>query len=110
MACIAVCHIYSGRPNPEWKLVVKQVKEVDRIWENLQEISTQEEFPSFLGYRGISLVCGDDREYFVFNKRAKCKLRKHIYWKSDKAGSLERFLLSTAPKEVLPADLLNDNR
>ena len=108
MICNAVCHIYSGRPNPEWKLTKEQVEEVDRIWENLEETFNQEKFPSFLGYRGISLVCENEREYFVFNKRVKCKTKKQVSWKSDIAGSLEKFLLSTAPKGILPAELFNN--
>jgi hypothetical protein len=108
MACNAVCHIYSGRPDPGWKLTKKQAKEVDRIWQSLKETSVRDEFPSFLGYRGILLVWEDGREIFVFNKRAKGKIKNRILWKSDEVGRLERYLLSSAPEGVLPAELLNN--
>ena len=108
MACTAVCYIFSGRPDPGWKLTKKQVEEAKRIWQSLKETSVRDEFPSFLGYRGISLICKDGREIFVFNKRAKGKIKNLILWKSDEAGRLERFLISTAPMGALPAELFNN--
>ena len=108
MSCKAICRIYSGRRDPEWVLSDRQIKEVEKIWDGLEETDDREEFPSFLGYRGIGIVCESKREYFVYNGRARGVIENKIIWKSDEAGRLEKFLLSTAPEGILPADLLNN--
>ena len=102
MNCKAVCHIYSGRPDPGWELTDKQAKEALRIWNSLKVTSFREGFPSFLGYRGISITCEDGRQFFAYNEKARAEINNVTTWKPDESRVFEKFLISTAPQGMLP--------
>lgn len=108
MNCKAVCHIYSGRPDPGWELSDKQAEEAWRIWNSLKEASFREGFPSILGYRGISITCEDGRQFFTYKEKARAEINNITTWKSDESRLFEKFLLSTAPKGMLPPDFFAD--
>ena len=108
MNCRAICHIYSGRPDPGWELTGKQSEQAEKIWSSLEETSDRESFPSILGYRGVSITCEDGKEFFTFNKKVRGEINNRVMWKVDESSKFEKFLLSTAPSGLLPEGFIDD--
>jgi len=93
-------HLFSGVPDPSWRLSRKQIAELaDRI-SALQPLSADQpwEEPSHLGYRGFSITVKQrrtaERRFFVYDN--VMDLEEGIGRRKDSGHSLEKWLLKTA--------------
>jgi len=99
--------IFSGRPDPTWFVEEQQSRRLEAIWNKLKpSISPAPTVPK-LGYRGVSMVCASNEEFIAFDGNVKRKVGNTIEWRRDKERLFERLLLSTAPKSLLPAGVID---
>ena len=103
--CIGGALIFSGRPNPTWKVDEATVRRSEKIWSSLKAFSGSLPTAPPLGYRGCFLKCSPDLEWFAYGGVAT--LRKA--WKSesrrDEDRKFETLLLASAPEGTLPTSL-----
>lgn len=111
MIITATLCIYSGRPNPQWKVKEEEYSKLLLLIQQLPAAAPQEQ-PSRLGYSGIKISRGEQQWYayngiITFSEGHK----KKGYADADKQA--EKKMLHTAPKKVLkdagtmlPEDLL----
>ncbi len=97
-------HVFSGVPDPTWRLNRHQIAELaDRI-DGLQPISMDQpwEQPSKLGYRGFTIRVKQrgtsDKKLFVYDN--VMDLGKRLGTRKDSGQSLERWLLETAGNAI----------
>jgi len=93
-------HLFSGVPDPSWKLNRKQIAEfADRI-SALQLLNADQpwEEPSHVGYRGFSITVKQrgkvERRFFVYDN--VMDLGEGLGRRKDSGHSLEKWLLKTA--------------
>jgi len=93
-------HVFSGVPDPSWKLSRKQIAELaDRI-SALQPLSADQpwEEPSHVGYRGFSIAVRQrgtaERRFFVYDN--VMDLGEGLGRRKDSGHGLEKWLLKTA--------------
>lgn len=90
--------IFSGRPDPSWKLVAEQEKEILQTWEKLpfQEV-TQPPHPK-LGYQGCRIDLNSN-EYIMFVEGSVYQFKDSILvsQRIDNNRQTERLVLNTAP-------------
>lgn len=104
--CVATVSVYSGRPDPEWPLDAKQIAELRRAWRTLALYSARVPAAPGLGYRGVVVRCPSGEAWHVFggvvthhDGRGAADHRR------DDARRLEKMLLATAPRGVMPSGL-----
>lgn len=105
MQRIASALIFSGRPDPAWKIEAGQAAGIMAVWAGLEPATAQEEAPPALGYRGVRLQIGDT----VFEARAglvKMTGKECAEWREDHEQRFEAAVLASAPKGLLPPSLL----
>jgi hypothetical protein len=100
--------LYSGRPDPVWKISNSVARKLLEIWHSLP-ISDEKAGPQpgRLGYRGCFLRGSDNREWIAFNGVGSLREEKGVETRKDVARKFEKQLLSSAPKRLLPDDLLS---
>ncbi len=104
--CTARVFIFSGRPDPAWLINVHQLRQLEEIWIQLKSSLAQTPIGSRLGYRGVSIICVENEEFIADGGYVKKKIDNKVEWRIDEDRYFERFVLSTAPKGLFPADLL----
>jgi hypothetical protein len=94
--------IYSGRPDPQWTMLVDDWNELNQLIETLPgKVEHQGKFnePSVLGYRGFVSDWKDEQVYYLAqNKQAvKVKTNSYIVY-NDPTKSVEIWFLNNAKK------------
>jgi len=104
--CVGTALIYSGRPDPEWRISGRQVAALSRVWAELSPSKSEQPRGPALGYRGCSARCASGDEWFAYGGVVTLTDRNGaVERRSDSEGRFEAALLGTAPKGVLPARL-----
>ncbi|MFP4343748.1 MAG: hypothetical protein ACLFU8_03545 [Anaerolineales bacterium] len=100
----AVLHIFSGRPDPEWRLNAEQLAELESLLESLPEDVPHPE-PQQLGYRGFALHLEPAGEPYLraFNGVVRLKERVGERWLSDPGRSVEHWLLASGEETLEPS-------
>jgi hypothetical protein len=99
--------LYSGRPDPVWKVSNSVVKKLLELWNSLPITHAKAEaHPGMLGYRGCFLRGPGNREWVAFNGLVSLRTPKGVETRKDVARELEKQLFSSAPPGLLPDDLL----
>jgi hypothetical protein len=107
---IAGAFVYSGRPDPTWKIYKRTVTKLQELWESLPPADENlEPRAARLGYRGCFLKGSDNREWAAFKGLVSLKTSTGIQARSDALREFERTLLSSSPKGLLPVGLLESN-
>jgi len=108
--CIARALVFSGRPDPAWKIEEPIVKELEKIWDSL--VPMQRELPSTppLGYRGCVVKCESNIEWFVYKNLVVLKSSGKTESRDDDYRKFERLVISSAPEGLIPSSLIGDNR
>jgi hypothetical protein len=95
-------HVFSGVPDPSWKLTRKQISELARRIGELEPTSSGKplEAPSRLGYRGFSITIkgrkGTEKTFFVYDNLMD--LGDGLDKRKDSEHSLEKWLLTAGHK------------
>lgn len=105
----AGAHVYSGRPDPIWRVSESVAKKLQRLWNSLPKTTEKAEPQSgMLGYRGSFLRGPGNREWMAFHGLVSLRTEKSVETRKDVAREFEKQLLSSAPRGLLPDDLRGD--
>lgn len=104
--CIARALVFSGRPDPTWKIEQPIVEELLKIWDSL--VPMQRELPSAppLGYRGCLIKCNSDIEWFVYKNLVTLKRSDKTESRDDNYKKFEKLVISSAPEGLVPSTLI----
>jgi hypothetical protein len=106
-AWVAGALIYSGRPDPTWRISQRVAKKLQEIWGSLSGSQQRFETPSGgLGYRGSFVRGPGHREWVAFNGLVSLTTPAGAEVRSDPVMKFEKALLSSAPKGLLPEGML----
>jgi hypothetical protein len=95
--------IYSGRPDPEWRIGASQALELRRQWAKLPRRSAARAAPAALGYRGAAMRCAN-AEWVAYGAAVtRTSAGGRVEERGDPGRQFERALLATAPDGLLPA-------
>ena len=108
--CIARALVFSGRPDPTWKIEEPIVKELEKIWDSLVPMHGEPPSASPLGYRGCLIKCKSDIEWFVYKNLVTLKKRGKTESRDDNYRKFEKLVISSAPQELVPPSLMENNR
>jgi hypothetical protein len=92
--------LFSGRPDPQWQLKKKQADHFISLWSQAPVSNKEATIPSILGYKGIKILA-EKKQWLIYNGVITCYEEKIKTSKTDDEKTIEKFLLSTAPEEVL---------
>jgi hypothetical protein len=104
--CIAGASIFSGRSDPIWDVDEEVVKKLGEIWDSLDNWTSEHPSAPPLGYRGCFLKCEHDREWFAYSGVITLKSAGKLESRLDPNRDFERLLLNSAPKGILPEEIL----
>lgn len=100
--CQATAAIFSGRPDPQWRVSRSQVQQLELVWKGLLPASGAPPEPPPLGYRGCSLNCGSRGVWFAYGG----VVAHGADYRADPKREFERRLLGSAPKGAIPLEVL----
>ena len=100
--CTATAAIFSGRPDPSWRLSKTEFEQLENIWKKLRPSAQAPPIAPALGYRGCSLDCGPRGVWNAFGG-VVAHGEEH---RADPRRQFERAVLNSSPKNVIPAAVL----
>jgi hypothetical protein len=100
--CTATVAIFSGRPDPSWDLRRSLLHRLESIWKRLSPAAGLPPVAPALGYRGCVVKRGPRAVWEAFGGVVvRGKERR-----ADPRREFERAVLNSAPKGVLPEEVL----
>lgn len=100
--------IYSGRPDPVWKVSNVVARKLVKIWDALALADKKTKpAPGHLGYRGCCLRDPGKREWDAFGGVVTLESAAGVEFRSDPVRKFEATLIASAPKGLLPQGLLS---
>lgn len=98
--------LFSGRPDPEWQVDETSGQKLEKLWNEFEPYSGDLPLAPPLGYRGCSLRYGSDVEYISFGGYVTRNAGGQSASRQDVCKRFEGLLLSTAPDDLVPGDLV----
>ena len=95
---IVVALIYSGRPDPRWELTEEQAEHFISLWNEAPYSEVKISIPAVSGYKGLRLLL-DEKQFFIYNGLITQIENKTS--KNDQQRRIEKFLLATAPEQMM---------
>jgi hypothetical protein len=103
--CTGTALVYSGRPDPQWKIENQSLQGLKKIWEELPPSRTPPPRPPLLGYRGCWVQCPSGEQWLAYAGIVALKLGAgRSRYRLDKDRRFERAALETAPPKRLPEE------
>ena len=96
----AQAFLFSGRPNPVWRLSTAQMQEWKKQWNEAAFSDKEAQRPSILGYTGCLLQNDEHSYWIIFNGCVSFYEGKNISSRKDEGRRMERWLIDTGPEEV----------
>lgn len=100
--CTATASIFSGRPDPSWRVSKALLEQLENIWKKLRPSAKAAPVAPALGYRGCSVNCGPRGVWNAFGG-VVARGEEH---RADPGRQFERAVLSSSPKGMIPAEVL----
>jgi len=100
--CTATAAIFSGRPDPSWRLSKARFEQLENIWKKLRPSAQVPPVAPALGYRGCSVDCGPRGVWNAFGG-VVAHGEEH---RADPGRQFERAVLNSSPKGMIPAEVL----
>ena len=100
--CTATAAIFSGRPDPSWRLSKALLEQLENIWKKLRPSAEATPVAPALGYRGCSVDCGPRGVWNAFGG-VVAHGEEH---RADPRRQFERTVLNSSPKGMIPAEVL----
>lgn len=94
---LAEVMLFSGRPNPQWRLKKKDADRFLEYWESAPLSASDTEQSSRLGYNGCRISIDKDTYWLINNGQITFFNGKNTVYKTDEAKKAEKWILSTAP-------------
>jgi hypothetical protein len=101
--CTATAAVFSGRPDPSWRLSKTELKQLENIWKKLRPSAHTPPVAPALGYRGCSVDCGPRGVWNAFGG-VVARGEEH---RADPGRQFERTVLNSSPKGMIPAEVLD---
>jgi len=95
-----VALIYSGKPDPQWHLTKTQADHFLDLFDKAASSEKEAVIPSILGYKGIR-VTSAQRQFLLYDRLITCFEQRQRFSKRDDEKKIEKYLLKTAPGEIL---------
>lgn len=100
--------IFSGRPDPTWKIDEREAKRLEELWSSLELFKGQLPSAPLLGYRGCFLRrVTTNREWFAYGGVVALKATEGSESRHDKNREFEKAILSSAPEGTIPTSFLD---
>jgi len=103
---IAGALIFSGRPDPTWRVNADEAKRLEAVWNSLEPYRGPLPKAPVLGYRGVFLRDSARREWFAYGGVATLKTPQGSESRRDHDRKFEA-LLSSAPRQAIPSQLID---
>jgi hypothetical protein len=100
--CTATASIFSGRPDPSWRISKTVLEQLENIWKTLRPSAEAAPVAPALGYRGCSVDCGPRGVWNAFGG-VVARGEEH---RADPDRQFERAVLNSSPKGMIPAEVL----
>lgn len=104
---IATAFVFSGQRDPVWEVSNETMKRLRDLWEILKPFVSSKPSAPPLGYKGCALMHGKGLEYFAYGGVITRRKKNEVESRKDDNRSFEKLLLESAPKNLLPKDLIN---
>lgn len=105
--CVGTALVFSGRPDPEWRVPALAVRQLRTVWSTLAAGAAALPAVPPLGYRGVVMRCrSGDAWHASHGVVAHTPSSGAAEYRADPERTFERLLLSTAPAGVLPPQLV----
>ncbi len=108
--CIVRVLIFSGRPDPTWKIEEPTMKALEKIWVSLVTMREEPQSTPPLGYRGCLVICDSAVEWLAYKNWIMRKSRNMTESRYDKDRKFEKLVISSAPKGLVPLSLIENER
>ena len=108
--CIVRVLIFSGRPDPTWKIEEPIMKELEKIWVSLVTMWEEPQSAPPLGYRGCLVICDSAIEWLAYKNWVTRKSRSMTESRFDRYRKFEKLVISSAPKGLVPLALIENER
>jgi hypothetical protein len=102
--CVATASIYAGRRDPQWRVPAVTARKLKQLWERLERSMSGPPPAPSLGYRGSVLDCGVLGRWFAYGG----VVESEDVYRRDPAREFERLLLESAPKDLIPLEILRE--
>jgi hypothetical protein len=100
--------VYSGRRDPTWPVSQSVVSKLQKLWTGMPSQPAPGPSPPGLGYRGAFLRGPGNIEWTAVNGLVSFTAPAGVEIREDTSRKFERILLSSAPKGLLPAEVLSE--
>src|SRR6185436_17949859 len=101
-ACTATVSIFSGRRDPRWRVSVNTARRLKELWTQLERFESAPPSAPSLGYRGSVLDCGNEGRWYAYGE----VVESGKSYRRDPGRTFERLLLGSAPKSLIPSEVL----
>jgi hypothetical protein len=98
--------IFSGRPDPVWRVPDEAARDLQSLWAGLQPSVGRLPVAPALGYRGAFLRDAGGREWLGYGGIVTLKTKNAVLSRLDPARQFEKMLLATAPPAQLPPEVI----
>jgi hypothetical protein len=102
--------VFSGRPNPNWRVEEHLAKQLQQTWASLEPCARSVATAPALGYQGVFLRDASGREWLAYGGMVRLKTKKGSQSRRDRSGTFEKLLLASAPAGLLPEDVIRPSQ
>lgn len=100
--------IFSGRRDPTWDIDQAQAAQLKALWDSLQPYSGTPPSAPPLGYRGAFFRDSSQREWNAYKGAVSLSAPEGSETRLDKNREFEKLVLSYAPEDAVPSQLLDE--
>lgn len=94
--------VFSGRPDPQWKLSPASARRLEALWQSLERFERTPPAPPPLGYRGCFTCEPSGRRWDAYQGAVTLSGPGVHELRYDPPRAFERCVLESAPPGVLP--------
>jgi hypothetical protein len=98
--------VFSGRPDPTWRISGDVAAELVAIWDSLVPSDDTVASKPALGYRGCFVVDPAGRRWMAFHELVTLSIENRSENRRDDERGFERTVLASAPAGTFPASFV----
>lgn len=104
---VAGAYIFSGRPDPTWRISRDMVQELEKVWKSFENAEEARFSPPALGYRGCFVRDENkNRDWYAYIVDVSLRRNGNTELRFDNSCRFETLVLHSAPQGTLPETLL----
>ena len=105
---IAGVSVFSGRPDPTWSISEEAGSKLRKLYDDSATYEGRPVLPPPLGYRGAFLRDDAGQQWSAYRGVVTLTSSDSSEARTDSNREFERELVASAPQELIPPALLND--